>query len=348
MARPSKRLIRSREARAIGAKRRRLAEAEPESQRIAEPASQQIAEPVIPGLGEEKEEDIGQDEVEDEESGGVAEAEDLQHHIDSLPPSESHRPHSGTPSPTRKRFCQAQSVSLRTPKGRLKTDTPGSGQWLLPEIAQAEATLLAAGWNVQYHWVPDHLGVPGNETADKLAKEAAERRDNTDTESPEVIATTSLAHISRATTQAKRQDRFAWLRKHCAKSYYKARRSRTNPVAVKAPKAIASRFFQLRLNKAPTALQLLWTNRRMDDKCWWCGQGATQTRSHLFKFCKRWKAEQMVLWKARKDATRDGGGMKRWPSTSVVDLLADDRCTEEVLDFLRATKIGCWPDKRNM
>ncbi|KAA8914410.1 hypothetical protein FN846DRAFT_902130 [Sphaerosporella brunnea] len=45
MVRPSKRLIRSREARAIGAKRRRLAEAEPESQKIAEP--------VVPGLGEE-------------------------------------------------------------------------------------------------------------------------------------------------------------------------------------------------------------------------------------------------------------------------------------------------------
>ncbi|KAA8893056.1 hypothetical protein FN846DRAFT_923893 [Sphaerosporella brunnea] len=45
MVRPSERLIRSREARAIGAKRRRPAE--------AEPASQQIAQPVVPDLGEE-------------------------------------------------------------------------------------------------------------------------------------------------------------------------------------------------------------------------------------------------------------------------------------------------------
>ncbi|KAA8912094.1 hypothetical protein FN846DRAFT_903828 [Sphaerosporella brunnea] len=58
-------------ATAIGAKRRRLAEAELELQQIAEPASQDIAEPVVPGLGAEEGEEIGK------ESGDVAEAEDL-------------------------------------------------------------------------------------------------------------------------------------------------------------------------------------------------------------------------------------------------------------------------------
>ncbi|KAA8894725.1 hypothetical protein FN846DRAFT_922789 [Sphaerosporella brunnea] len=46
----------------------------------------------------------------------------------------------------------------------------------------------------------------------------------------------------------------------------------------------------------------------------------------------------MVLWKAVKDATREGGKTLRWPSTSVVDLLADGRSTEAVLDLLRETQ----------
>jgi hypothetical protein len=75
MLRPSKRFIRSREPRAIAAKRRRLAEAEPQTQ--------QIEEPMAPGPDEEQEE---QEEDEDEEGAGVAENEYLQHYQDLLSP----------------------------------------------------------------------------------------------------------------------------------------------------------------------------------------------------------------------------------------------------------------------
>jgi hypothetical protein len=53
------------------------------------------------------------------------------------------------------------------------------------------------------------------------------------------------------------------------------------PVSLQAPEGLASRFFQLRLGKAPTGPYLLKTGRRADDKCWWCGKGAVQTRDHL-------------------------------------------------------------------
>jgi len=32
------------------------------------------------------------------------------------------------------------------------------------------------------------------------------------------------------------------------------------------------------------------------DQCWWCETGKRQTRDHLFKKCRRWKAEINVLW----------------------------------------------------
>ncbi|KAA8893794.1 hypothetical protein FN846DRAFT_1003481 [Sphaerosporella brunnea] len=106
----------------------------------------------------------------------------------------------------------------------------------------------------------------------------------------------------------------------------------------KAPKALASRYFQLRLNKAPTAPYLMWTGCRTDDKCWWCRKAPKQTREHLLKRCARWKKEQEALWKAIGLATKVGGkeGWKR-TSTPVVRILADARCTEALLGFLSST-----------
>jgi hypothetical protein len=89
MLRPSKRFIRSREPRAIAAKRRRLAEAEPQTQ--------QIEEPMAPGPDEEQEED------EDEDGASGAENESLQHYQDSLSPNRS-------------------TWGLRTPSIRFKED----------------------------------------------------------------------------------------------------------------------------------------------------------------------------------------------------------------------------------
>ncbi|KAK8012044.1 mitochondrial 2-oxoglutarate/malate carrier protein [Apiospora arundinis] len=49
-----------------------------------------------------------------------------------------------------------------------------SGQWLLRQIAAQLATLQQQDIRVNIHWIPAHTGVPGNERADELAKEAAE------------------------------------------------------------------------------------------------------------------------------------------------------------------------------
>lgn len=82
-------------------------------------------------------------------------------------------------------------------------------------------------------------------------------------------------------------DREAWLARHCTPKKYCRRRKKPDPIATKTRKSLASRFFQLRTGKAPTGPYLQWTGRRMDNKCWWCGSRDTQTRDHLFKFCKR-------------------------------------------------------------
>jgi len=63
--------------------------------------------------------------------------------------------------------------------------------------------------------------------------------------------------------------------------------------------------------------------------------GTHQTRDHLFKFCYRWKDQQAVLWARVKEATKRA--KRKW---RVGDLLADERCSPAVLDFLPSTHVG--------
>lgn len=102
---------------------------------------------------------------------------------------------------------------------------------------------------------------------------------------------TSIAHIARQVTEAERHGHLAWIQKQCAsKRYYKQRCTRKpDATAANAKKSLASRYYQLKVNKAPTGPYLLWTNRRNNDKCWFCNKSPVQTREHLFKFCARWR-----------------------------------------------------------
>ncbi|KAA8914391.1 hypothetical protein FN846DRAFT_902106 [Sphaerosporella brunnea] len=199
----------------------------------------------------------------------------------------------GTPTGIVRVFVDAQAALQRP-----QDCGPGPGQWIVPTIAGAESAILDAGWTVEFRWTPGHKDVLGNEQADRLAQGAASRQ--SPSEPPEITDTTSLAYVARA-------------------SYYK--RPKGSKTAFNTWKAVAARFIQLRLQKAPTAPNLLRTGRREDDKCWFCPEKPSQTRNHLFKTCRRWRNEQLSMWKAVAEATRDGGGKRRRKSnTSIRDL----------------------------
>ena len=48
--------------------------------------------------------------------------------------------------------------------------------YLIEEVRRQVTSMQQNNWNVEFSWVKAHIGIQGNETADRLAKEAAESR----------------------------------------------------------------------------------------------------------------------------------------------------------------------------
>jgi hypothetical protein len=231
---------------------------------------------------------------------------------------------------------------------RIRNDAPGPDQWLVRQILHTERQLRQVGWTTEFRWVPGHKGIEGNEVADQWAKDGAEASGAEYLPRQEESINT-LAHVARGITEAKWNEHLAWVKEWCrGKRYYLFReRQHTDPVASRAQKATASRFYQFRVNKTPTGPYLAEVGQAADDKCWWCSSsdssGPSQTREHLFKQCRRWKDQQATMWRAIGRAT----GRKR-TNTAMTQIFGDERCTAAILKFLGTTEVGVRGRRRLM
>jgi len=105
-------------------------------------------------------------------------------------------------------------------------------------------------------------------------------------------------------------------------------------VVAGSTKRLASRFYQIKTGHCLTGQYLHWTKNRATTQCWWC-RYQQQIREYLFKVCPEWKAQQKDLW---AEVWKETGTWKsRW---KIRDLLADERFSQAVLDFLNATNAG--------
>jgi ribonuclease HI len=223
---------------------------------------------------------------------------------------------------------------------RMVSEDPGPGQKYAIQARRHIATLRRArpDITIEIRWCPAHKGVPGNEKADEWAKLAAEKPDARGVEQLRHGAEQlprSLAHLKREISEKKWAEARQWAGGRITRNKYKMpRQQRPDKTVAGSSKRHASRFYQLKTGHCLTGQYLNWTKKRPTAQCWWCPY-LTQTREHCFKVCPAWREQQKTLWAEVRKET--GRWKSRW---KVRDLLADERCSRAVLDFLATTDVG--------
>jgi ribonuclease HI len=231
--------------------------------------------------------------------------------------------------------CDAQAALQR-----IKHNRPGPGQWLAQRVIDLEAELLEAGMKVTFRWVKGHKGLEGNERADEAAKQATDPR----TRRIHYEASfASLAHINRVTTERKWEESKEWLVAQCRgnRTYRLVTTQRRDKPPLGAPKRQAARYYQLKMGHALIGTYLKRIGKSADDKCWWCGRKARQTREHLFKDCRRWRRQQAAMWGGLgKEKDEDGNLDGLHKNASIPTLFAHPKAAGYIMDFLRTTEVG--------
>jgi len=193
---------------------------------------------------------------------------------------------------------------------------------------------------VTLQWVPSHIGIEGNERADKTAKEVASKPIL-----PGIDRYSSLSYITRQIKAHKRLETREWLYRATYKGKPKKRNRayslteslELDPQVSLIRKPLAKRFYQLKIGHAITASYLYQIKRSDTQKCWWCN-AAMQDINHLLFDCRKWRPQRRGFY---KDLRRLGIPSPRKSEERPKNRLFNTpRAVKPILEFINNTQIG--------
>jgi ribonuclease HI len=203
---------------------------------------------------------------------------------------------------------QAALKALRNPKRP-------SGQYILRRTIDVLASATTCGLHIEFHWIPAHRGIGGNEFADRLAKEATGWRETRgrrgrliqeDTDNTAARPDYLRQLKTPAKTQLNRQLLTWW-----ARDWEKETRGRASHSLTPSPtrtilqlytslhKALSSVIIQMRTGKIGLRKFLFqrYVPGITDTTCE-CGRGE-QTVQHVLLSCTNFKDLRTEIWKQR-------------------------------------------------
>ena len=227
---------------------------------------------------------------------------------------------------------------------RIQNDELGPGQAIAKEIIQLAQKFINEGISVFIRWVPGHMNIEGNEKADYSAKKAANQSKNAF-----IDGYCSFSHINRLIKRQKSEDTRKWLLNKQEKRYISINQRfkldlnsslRANKEIFTIQKGLSSRFFQLKIGHAITAVYLKRIKKSLFSNCWWCNH-RNQTIEHLIFECREWRKQRQKFYKDLKDSKMSIPTI--FNKDTKTELFNDPQAFRAILAFLNATKIGIKP-----